>query len=163
MNIEKNGDIAIRTLEGRVVVIKKELQALNLRHNRLAASGRKPHGEKQEIAQEKRQKKAELKDAVADTEEMQRVLSEYQAQNTQKSVDSGTQEISRDTLLAGVGANAKKESQMNTEEASTAKTSTNHSTLNVKSLEINPKMIKLSDTLSGFSPSPNTNLDTDVI
>lgn len=49
-----------------------------------------------------------------------------------------------------MGANAKKEPQSNTEEASTAKTSTNHTALNVKELGFDPKTIRLSDAISGF-------------
>lgn len=156
VNLERNGDIAIRTLEGRVVVIKKELQTLDYRHNRLVTGGRKSHGEKQEIAQAKRDKKEELKDAVSDVEEIQRVVSDIHGQNTQKLVDSDALTLSRDTLLAGVGANAKKELQANAEEWVTAKTGTNHTANNLKSLEIDPRNITLSETMSGFSSSLDT-------
>lgn len=154
VNYMKNGDIAIRDAEGQVFVIRRELRALDQRHDRLKASGSKGKGEGKAIADEKREKKAELKAAIANVDAVRQELLAHESETVaeaQREAARKNQELSS----AGVGAAAGQKPAEETKPAddSFSKTNTNHSANNLKGLELNPKEIRLGDTLSGFSPT----------
>lgn len=159
VNFQKNGDIAIRTLEGEVVVIKKELRNLDQQTDRLRANkGKSTNGmNSRAIAAWKREKKAELKVAIANVDSMKRELAAHESQRVTTEPKQEDSQGQYEDSVAGVGSAAKKwYLQSAAPDKDFSKTSANHTAKNVKNLEIDPRGIRLSDTLSWFSPTLDT-------
>ncbi len=158
VNYQENGDIAIRMAEGRVFVIRRELRNLGQAHDRLKNGGTDKL-DSRAIAAGKREKKTELRGAMSDVEFVRRELATHES-GIAASQPNGTRpgEGVYADAAAGVGA-PKGYVQRALPDENFTRTGTNHTANNLKSLEIDPKSIKLSDTLSGFSPS----LDAEAI
>ncbi len=146
VNYQKNGDIAIQLAEGKVVVIKRELRNLDQAHDRMKNGGTSKL-DSRAIATGKREKKAELKSAVADVDSLRQELATHESgiAVAQTKVKSG--EGAYEDATAGIGT-PKKYSQSVAPDENFGKTSTNHSANNLKGLDIDPRNITLSETMS---------------